>query len=232
MIIIRRAAERGHANHGWLTTSHTFSFAEYFDPAWTQFRTLRVLNDDTVAPGAGFPTHGHRDMEIISYVLDGALEHRDSMGTGSVIRPGDVQRMSAGTGVTHSEFNASTRAPVHFLQVWIVPEIEGVTPGYEQTAFAVETRRGTWRLVASREGREGSLSIHQDTDMFAALLEPRETITHAFGAGRFGYVHIARGEVQLGDAILRGGDGIRLESEGEVQLTGTTASEVLLFDMP
>ena len=232
MITVRRAAERGHGVHGWLDTWHTFSFADYHDPQWTQFRTLRVLNDDTVAPGAGFPTHGHRDMEIITYVLDGALQHRDSLGTGSVIRPGDVQRMSAGTGVTHSEFNASADDPVHFLQMWIVPERTGVTPSYAQTAFAADTRRGAWRLVASRDGRDGSLTIHQDTDVFATLLEPGESVSHAFGDARFGYLHVARGAVRLSEHTLHAGDGACIEQASDVHLTADHAAEVLLFDLP
>ncbi len=232
MIDVRRAAERGHGAHGWLDTWHTFSFADYHDPAWTQFRTLRVLNDDTVAPGAGFPTHGHRDMEIVSYVLDGALQHRDSMGTGSVIRPGDVQRMSAGTGVLHSEFNAAPDAGLHFLQIWILPERAGLSPGYEQRAFPVEERRGGWRVVASRGGRDGSLTIHQDTDIHATVLAAGEAAEHTFAPGRYGYLHVARGTVRLGDRTLQAGDGARIEGEGALRVEGVEDAEALLFDMP
>jgi redox-sensitive bicupin YhaK (pirin superfamily) len=231
MLAIRHAEERGLANFGWLESRHTFSFGHYYDPRFTGFGPLRVINEDRVQPGQGFDTHGHRDMEIISYVLDGALEHKDSMGTGSVIRPGDVQRMSAGTGVRHSEFNASDSDPVHFLQIWILPEEKGLAPGYEQRTFAAEEKNGKLRLVGSRDGREGSVTIHRDVDLYAALLEDGETLGHAFANGRNGWVQIARGSVLLNGNQLYPGDGVAIEVQAEITLTGTSAAEVLLFDM-
>ena len=231
MLAIRHAEERGLANFGWLESRHTFSFGHYYDPRFMGFGPLRVINEDRVQPGQGFDTHGHRDMEIISYVLDGALEHKDSMGTGSVIRPGDVQRMSAGTGVRHSEFNASDSDPVHFLQIWILPEEKGLAPGYEQRTFAAEEKNGKLRLVGSRDGREGSVTIHRDVDLYAALLEDGETLGHAFANGRNGWVQIARGSVLLNGNQLYPGDGVAIEVQAEITLTGTSAAEVLLFDM-
>ncbi|MEJ2160782.1 MAG: pirin family protein [Chromatiales bacterium] len=231
MLAIRHAEERGLANFGWLESRHTFSFGHYYDSRFTGFGPLRVINEDRVQPGQGFDTHGHRDMEIISYVLDGALEHKDSMGTGSVIRPGDVQRMSAGTGVRHSEFNASDSDPVHFLQIWILPEEKGLAPGYEQRTFAAEEKNGKLRLVGSRDGREGSVTIHRDVDLYAALLEDGETLGHAFANGRNGWVQIARGSVLLNGNQLYPGDGVAIEVQAEITLTGTSAAEVLLFDM-
>ena len=231
MLAIRHAEERGLANFGWLESRHTFSFGHYYDPRFTGFGPLRVINEDRVQPGQGFDTHGHRDMEIISYVLDGALEHKDSMGTGSVIRPGDVQRMSAGTGVRHSEFNASDSDPVHFLQIWILPEEKGLAPGYEQRTFAAEEKNGKLRLVGSRDGREGSVTIHRDVDLYAALLEDGDTLGHAFANGRNGWVQIARGSVLLNGNQLYPGDGVAIEVQAEITLTGTSAAEVLLFDM-
>src|SRR5436190_13430958 len=197
MLTIRRASERGHADHGWLKSSHTFSFADYHDPAHMGFRALRVINDDYIAPGRGFGTHPHRDMEIVTYVLEGALEHKDSMGTGSVIRPGEVQRMSAGTGVLHSEENPSREKPVHFLQIWIIPEKAGIKPSYEQKAFPASERRGKLRLVASRDGSEGSVTIHQDAALYLALLDESERATYEPGPGRHAWVHVARGEIEL-----------------------------------
>jgi quercetin 2,3-dioxygenase len=231
MIQVRRAEERGHADHGWLDTNHTFSFASYYDPRFMGFRSLRVINDDTVAPGRGFGTHGHRDMEIISYVLEGALEHRDSLGTGSVLRPGDVQRMSAGTGVRHSEFNGSKTEPVHFLQIWIEPEQDGITPDYEEKAFSDEEKRDRLRLIASRDGRDGSLTIHQDVSVFATVLEPGGEVTHAIDPGRHVWVHVARGSVTLDGQILRAGDGAAVSNENQVSLVGERGAEVLLFDL-
>ncbi|MDH3841525.1 MAG: pirin family protein [Chromatiales bacterium] len=231
MLAIRHAEERGLANFGWLESRHTFSFGHYYDPRFMGFGPLRVINEDRVQPGQGFDTHGHRDMEIISYVLDGALEHKDSMGTGSVIRPGDVQRMSAGTGVRHSEFNASDSDPVHFLQIWILPEEKGLAPSYEQRTFAAEEKNGKLRLVGSRDGREGSVTIHRDVDLYAALLEDGETLGHAFANGRNGWVQIARGSVLLNGNQLYPGDGVAIEVQAEITLTGTSAAEVLLFDM-
>lgn len=229
---IRRANDRGYADHGWLRSFHTFSFAGYYDEAHMGFGPLRVINEDRVAAGQGFGRHSHRDMEILSYVLDGALEHKDSIGTGSVIRPGDVQRMSAGTGVAHSEFNASKTDPVHFLQIWIVPDRAGHAPGYEQKAFSTEERQGKLRLVASPDGRDGSLTIHQDATLRAGLLAAGETATYALPAGRSAYVHVARGTVTLNGERLGAGDAAAIEESGELVLTGVDAGEVLLFDLP
>ena len=231
-ILVRRAAERGHGDHGWLDTWHTFSFADYYDPRFTGFRVLRVINEDTVAPGRGFPTHGHRDMEIISYVLEGGLEHRDSLGTGSVIRPGDVQRMSAGTGVRHSEFNASPTEPVHFLQIWIEPARAGIAPGYEQKAFADADKQGRLRLVASPDGADGSVTIHQDARVFATRLGPGETIEHKLAPGRHAWVQAVRGSLEVGGQRLTHGDGAAITGESAVTLTGRENSEAILFDLP
>jgi redox-sensitive bicupin YhaK (pirin superfamily) len=223
MLKLRRANERGHANHGWLDTNHSFSFADYYDPANMGFGPLRVLNEDRVAPGKGFPPHSHRDMEIISYVLEGALEHKDSMGNGSIIRPGDVQRMSAGTGVTHSEYNASKSEPVHFLQIWIVPEKQGLPAGYEQKQFS--DLRGQWRLVASPDGKDGSVTIRQNARLYAAVLAG-ETLTWQ---GSRGWLQVARGEAKVGDTSLAAGDGLAFEKE---TLSVHGNCEVLLFDLP
>ncbi len=231
-MLIRRANDRGYADHGWLRSFHTFSFAGYYDEAHMGFGPLRVINEDRVAAGQGFGKHSHRDMEILSYVLDGALEHKDSIGTGSVIRPGDVQRMSAGTGVAHSEFNASKTDPVHFLQIWIVPDRAGHAPGYEQKAFSTEERQGKLRLVASPDGRDGSLTIHQDATLRAGLLAAGETATYALPEGRSAYVHVARGTVTLNGERLGAGDAAAIEASGELVLTGVDAGEVLLFDLP
>ena len=228
---IRRASTRGHFNHGWLDTYHTFSFGSYHDPEQMGFRALRVLNDDTVAPGAGFGTHGHRDMEILSYVLDGALEHRDSMGTGSVLRPGDVQRMTAGTGVTHSEFNHSQEAPVHFLQIWVLPKASGLAPGYEERHFTEEERQGRLRLVASPKGEDASLSWNQDVFAYASLLRPSETVEHPLRDGRHAWLHVARGRVAAGEHELRTGDGLAVSEEPVVTLRAVEPSELLLFDL-
>src|SRR5882724_1405845 len=202
MIVTRPAAERGHFDHGWLDTSHTFSFASYHDPRQMGFRALRVINEDRVKPGEGFGTHAHRDMEILTWVLEGALGHKDSMGNGSIIRPGDLQRMSAGTGVTHSEFNPSQAEPVHFLQIWILPERAGLPPSYEQRAFPTEEKRGKLRLVASRDGREGSVTIHQAVDLYTSLLAPGEVVTHLCTPGRYAWVQVARGSLMLNDTAL------------------------------
>jgi redox-sensitive bicupin YhaK (pirin superfamily) len=231
MIQLRRAEERGHADHGWLDTHHTFSFADYFDPRYMGFRSLRVINDDRVVPGAGFPTHPHRDMEIVTYVLEGALEHKDSMGTGSVIRPGDVQRMSAGPGVTHSEFNASRSERVHLLQIWILPEQRGLRPSYEQKSFSDDEKRGKLRLVGSRDGRDGSVTIHQDVDLYAALLEPGQSLRHALRPKRHAWVHVARGSAKVNGIELEAGGGAALSEESEVELEGPSGSEILLFDL-
>ena len=231
MFSMRRAEERGHANHGWLNSYHTFSFGDYYDPKHVGFSNLRVINDDTVSPSAGFGTHGHRDMEIISYVLDGALEHKDSMGNGSVIRPGDVQRMSAGTGVTHSEFNASDSTPVHFLQIWVLPEEEGLKPSYEQKNFAAEEKRGRLRLIGSRDGRDGSVSIHQDVDMYATLLSDGDSVSHELCNGRKGWIQVAQGSAILNGDHLYPGDGVAIEGPATIMLTGSSEAEVLLFDL-
>ena len=232
MIQLRKAEDRGHANHGWLDSYHSFSFADYHDPAHMGFSVLRVINEDRVQPGAGFPTHGHRDMEIISYVLEGALEHQDSLGNGSVIRPGDVQRMSAGTGVRHSEFNASKTEAVHFLQIWLLPKSHGIAPGYEQKHFAPEEIDNRLRLVASPDGRDGSVTIHQDTWLYAARLNGTGGVSHALASGRRAYVQVARGAVSANGERLATGDGARVENEPAVKLTANGSAEVLLFDLP
>lgn len=232
MSAIRHANERGRANLGWLNSRHTFSFGHYYDPRYMGFGSLRVINEDRVEPGQGFGTHGHADMEIISYVLDGALEHRDSMGNGSVMRPGDVQRMSAGTGVRHSEYNASDSEPVHFLQIWILPERDGIEPGYEQKSFDAADKRARLRLLGSRDGREGSVTIHQDVDFYATVLGADDTVAHALADGRKGWVHVARGAVMLDGSLLSAGDGVAVEDGRHIGLRGTAdEAEVLLFDM-
>ena len=232
MITRRLALERGHAQHGWLESYHTFSFADYHDPRHMGFRTLRVINEDRVQPGKGFGTHPHHDMEIVSYVMEGALEHKDSLGTGSIIRPGDVQRMSAGTGVTHSEFNPSRVEPVHFLQIWILPEHVGLPPSYEQRAFPAAEKQGTLRLVASRDGREGSVTIHQAVDLYTSVLAPGETVTHHLTPGRYAWVQVARGALTLNDTALSAGDGAAVSEEALLTLTATDQAEVLVFDLP
>jgi len=232
MITIRRSEERGGGRHGWLDTRHTFSFADYHDPRHMGFRSLRVINEDRVESAAGFPTHPHRDMEILTYVLEGALEHRDSMGNGSVIRPGDVQRMSAGTGVTHSERNPSKTDPVHLLQIWILPERQGLPPGYEQKAFPESEKRGRLRLVASRDGRDGSVTIHQDVDLYAAILARGETVRHALRPGRHAWVQVAAGEVTLNGEWLEAGDGAAVSDEQTIEIASEErGAEVLLFDL-
>lgn len=234
MIQIRKASERGRFDHGWLDTKHTFSFADYYDPKWMGFRTLRVLNEDRVQPAEGFPTHAHRDMEIVTYVLEGALEHHDSMKNGSVIRPGDVQRMSAGRGVTHSEYNHSKTEPVHFLQIWIVTEKNGIEPGYEQKTFSAEQKTGTLRLIASRDGRDGSVTVHQDTDIYATLLKAGETTRLGLNPGRHAWVQIARGEAVVNGETLSAGDGAAFSDERAVEVVGVgeKAAEILIFDLP
>jgi len=231
MIRQRRAGERGHFDHGWLDTYHTFSFAGYYDPAQMGFRALRVINQDRVQPKKGFPTHPHRDMEIVTYVLEGALEHKDSMGNGGVIRPGEVQRMSAGTGLTHSEYNHSGSEPVHFLQIWIQPDESGFAPSYEQKAFAADERRGRLRLVASRAGREGSVSYHTDTDLYATLLAPGQTVTHPLRPGRHAWLQVACGAVQMNGRELAAGDGAAVSGEPAITIAATDHAEVLLFDL-
>jgi len=231
MISVRRADERGHADHGWLDTRHTFSFADYHDPKYLGFRGLRVINEDRVQPGQGFPPHGHRDMEIVSYVLAGALEHKDSMGTGSVIRPGDVQRMSAGTGVRHSEYNHSKDEPVHFLQVWILPERQGLEPGYEQRHFSDADKRAGLRLIASREGTDGSVTIHADAKIYAAVVEPGQRLRHALAEHRHAWLQVARGAITLNDRPLVHGDGAAVSGEPALTIAGAERAEVLVFDL-
>ena len=231
-IMIRPAKERGHADHGWLDTWHTFSFSDYYDPRFMGFSALRVINEDFVAPGRGFPTHGHRDMEIITYVLEGALEHRDSLGTGSIIRPGEVQRMSAGTGVRHSEANPSSAEPVHLLQIWIHPAAANIAPGYEQKAFADEEKRGRLRLVASPDGADGSVTIHQDARVYATLLGPGQQVVHRLAPGRHAWVHVARGSLTLNGEHLAAGDGAAIIAESALTLVGEHDAEALLFDLP
>jgi len=230
MIRVRRAADRGHANHGWLDTWHTFSFADYQDPEHMGFRALRVINEDYVEPKRGFKSHGHHDMEILTYVLEGAVKHEDSMGNGSVIGVGEVQRMSAGTGVTHSEMNPSDEQELHLLQIWILPEENGLEPGYEQRAFSAEERTGQLRLVASRDGREGSVTIHQDVDVYAALLAEGEAAEHSLGSDRGAWVHVVRGEADVSGQSLQEGDGAAIEGE-PVRITGRRDTELLIFDL-
>jgi len=231
MLVVRHADNRGLAEFGWLHSRHSFSFGHYYDPQFMGFGPLRVINEDQVQPGKGFDTHGHSDMEIISYVLDGELEHKDSMGTGSVIRPGDVQRMTAGTGVRHSEFNASDTDLVHFLQIWILPEKEGLEPSYEQKAFPDGDKRGCLRLVGSRDGREGSITIHQDVDLYATLLSDGDTISHELADGRKGWVQVAKGNVALNGMALSAGDGVAIDDAETIVLSDASAAEALLFDM-
>jgi redox-sensitive bicupin YhaK (pirin superfamily) len=231
MISLRKGNERGFADHGWLRSYHSFSFADYHDPHHMGFGPLRVINEDRVQPGTGFGTHGHRDMEIISYVLDGALEHKDSMGNGSVIRPGDVQRMSAGRGVLHSEFNPSPKDLVHFLQIWIEPNVRGIPPSYEERRFDATAKRGALRLVASPDGRDGSVTIHQDAYVYAALLDGAERVSHSLAAGRRAYVHLARGSVTVNGQPLEAGDALKATELAEIVLEGGKQAEVLLFDL-
>ena len=230
MMTIRKANERGHANHGWLDSYHTFSFANYYDPEWVGFRSLRVINDDYVMPGMGFGTHPHRDMEIITYVLSGALQHKDSMGNGRIIRPGEVQYMSAGTGVQHSEFNPSSDEAVHLLQIWIQPDRKGVAPRYAEKSFS-NTTSGKLNLVTSKTGRDGSIAIHQDADLWLAKLQPGERVTHKLGAGRHAWVHIAEGEVAIDGKKLSGGDAAAVNGGAELELVGAKPAQVLLFDL-
>jgi quercetin 2,3-dioxygenase len=232
MIEIRRAGDRGHADHGWLRSFHSFSFADYWDPKHVEFGPLRVINEDRVAPGGGFATHGHRDMEIVSYVLDGELAHEDSTGTSSVIRPGDVQRMSAGRGVRHSEFNNSNEKPVHFLQIWIQPDELGIDPGYEQKYFAPDEKRGRLRLVASAGGADGSVRIRQDARLYAGLFDGPERGNLEVAAGRRIYVHLARGELTANGAALATGDALKLTDTATLTLSDGVAAEVLVFDLP
>jgi redox-sensitive bicupin YhaK (pirin superfamily) len=230
-LTVRKSEARGKANFGWLDSRHSFSFGHFHDPAHMGFGALRVINEDRVAPGGGFPTHPHSNMEILSYVLEGALEHKDSMGTGAVILPGDVQRMSAGSGVRHSEFNASKTNPVHFLQIWVIPEKEGLAPSYEQKTFGAEEKRGRLRLIGSRDGREGSVIIHQNVDLYATVLKAGESVTHDIEAGRSAWVQVARGAVALNGTALKTGDGAAIRDVSMLTHEGTDDAEVLLFDI-
>ena len=231
MITIRKSEDRGHAHHGWLDTHFTFSFADYFDPQHVQFRTLRVMNDDRIAGGGGFPTHPHRDMEIVTYVLEGALAHKDSMGNGSVIRPGDVQYMSAGTGVAHSEFNASDKETVHLYQIWMFPDKKSYEPTYDQKHFSAADKRGKLRLVVSPDGRDGSVKVRQNNELYATVLAPGETVKHTLKSDRHAYVQVARGSVKLNGNTLQTGDGAAISAEKSLELKGVKDAEVLLFDL-
>ena len=232
MLQLRPSEERGLADHGWLKSRHTFSFADYYDPGEMGFGALRVINEDRVQPGQGFGTHGHRDMEIITYVLEGALAHKDSMGNGSIIRPGDVQRMSAGTGVRHSEFNPSKSSAVHFLQIWILPSVQGIAPGYEQKHFGADEKRGRLRLVASPDGAQGSVRMHQDARLYAGLLEGPERASLDIAPGRLAYVHVARGRIRGNGEALGPGDGLKVSETLRLELSGGQGAEVLVFDLP
>jgi redox-sensitive bicupin YhaK (pirin superfamily) len=231
MIRIRKAAERGHFDHGWLDTHHTFSFADYYDPAHTGFRSLRVINDDRVAPGQGFGMHGHRDMEIVTYVLDGALAHRDSMGNGSVLRPGELQHMTAGTGIRHSEFNPSDRQEVHLYQIWLLPERDGLRPSYDQKAFPEQQRQGKLRLVASPTGEQGSLTIRQDARLYLSTLGAGEAVAHTLAPGRHAWLQVLRGRAALNGQPLTAGDGAAVSEEERLEIQGQDDAEVLLFDL-
>ncbi|HEY8188527.1 MAG TPA: pirin family protein [Pyrinomonadaceae bacterium] len=231
MITIRKANERGHLDLGWLNTYHTFSFDQYYDPKYMGFRSLRVINEDTVQPQHGFPTHGHRDMEIITYILEGALEHRDSMGNGSIIRRGDAQRMSAGTGVRHSEANPSEDAAVHLLQIWILPEQQGLRPEYEEKKFSDDEKHNRLRLIVSPGGDDGSVRIHQDASVYASVLDERQEVDHALAAGRSAWLQVAAGSVVLNDVALKQGDGAAISQESKLRIAASEPAEVLLFDL-
>ncbi len=232
MLQIRKSEDRGPAEHGWLSSRHSFSFADYRDPAHMGFGPLRVINEDRVEPGQGFGTHAHQDMEIITYVLDGALEHKDSLGTGSVIRYGDVQRMSAGSGVRHSEFNHSSADPVHFLQIWILPEKQGIAPSYEEKHFSADSKRGGLRLIASHDGGEGSVVVHQDVAVFASILNGEDRVEHRLVSGRIAYLHVIRGELSANGIALTGGDALKVSDETAVTVDNARDAEFLLFDLP
>lgn len=231
MITVRKSEARGHANRGWLDSYHTFSFANYYDPNYMSFRSLRVINEDIINPGKGFGTHGHEDMEIITYILEGALEHKDSLGTGAVIKPGEVQRMSAGTGIQHSEFNHSQTDPVHLLQIWLLPDTNGLSPSYEQRDFPVAERHGNLRLVAARDARDGAVKIHQNVDLYAAILDKNSQVSHALQPNRHGWVQVARGSVLLNGLALKNGDAAAVSDESELVIEATADAEILLFDL-
>src|SRR5579884_676422 len=231
MIRIRKAAERGHFDHGWLDTYHTFSFADYFAPTQLGFRSLRVINDDRVQPGQGFGMHGHRDMEIVTYVLEGALEHRDSLGNGSVLRPGELQHMTAGTGVRHSEFNPSDKEWVHLYQIWLLPDQKGLEPSYEQKAFPEKERQGKLRLVASPTGEQGSLTIHQDARLYLSILKAGESVAHTLTPGRHAWLQVLRGQAALNGHALSAGDGVAVSQEEQLEIRGQNDAEIMLFDL-
>lgn len=231
MIKLRKAKDRGHFNFGWLDTYHTFSFGDYYDPSFMGFRSLRVINEDSVHAGRGFPTHSHRDMEIITYILEGALNHRDSMGNGSVIHPGDVQRMTAGTGVSHSESNPSSEDPVHLLQIWIMPQERDLEPGYEQKFFVDEQKQGKLCLIASADGREGSVKVHQDVSVYGAVVDNGQEVHHHLATNRHAWIQVARGAVEVNGEKLEQGDGAAISSEPTLTVAGQERSEILLFDM-
>jgi redox-sensitive bicupin YhaK (pirin superfamily) len=231
MITVRPSEARGRANFGWLDSRHTFSFGQYHDPGHMGFRDLRVINEDRVAPEGGFPNHSHRDMEIISYVLEGALEHKDSLGNGAAIRPGEVQRMTAGTGITHSEYNPAKDSPVHFLQIWIMPESDGIAPGYEQKSYSTADRQGRLKLVGSRDGREGSVTINQDVSLYAGLLAKGDRVKHKLAPGRHAWLQVARGAVSANGQWLRAGDGAAISEETAIEIIADEAAEILLFDL-
>lgn len=231
MILVRKSGERGHEDHGWLNTYHAFSFASYYDPNQMGFRSLRVINEDRVTPGEGFPSHSHNNMEIISYVLEGGLEHRDSMGNGGVIHPGEVQRMSAGTGVTHSEFNASKSAGLHFLQIWLLPDQRGLKPSYEQKSFPAAERQGKLRLIASSDGSDGAVTIHQDAKVYATLLEPGQELTYQLDPARYAWVQMAQGTATLNGQALQEGDAAAVSEEAKLTIAAQEAAEVLMFDL-
>jgi quercetin 2,3-dioxygenase len=233
MLVLRKSEERGHANHGWLDAKHTFSFASYYDPNHMGFRALRVINQDRVAPGTGFPTHAHANMEIVTYITSGALEHKDTLGNTAVIRPGEVQRMSAGTGIRHSEFNHSRTEDVKLLQIWLLPESEGVEPGYEQKSFIDQFSPNSWVLTASREGRTGSVKIHQDVDLYVGHFEAGFEKKYVFQTGRFGWLQMVRGQLDVNGAYsLNEGDGLSISQESEVVIQGKSTCEFLFFDLP
>lgn len=231
MITLRPSNERGHANHGWLDSYHTFSFANYYDPNHMGFRALRVINEDRVQPGRGFGTHGHRDMEIITYVLEGAVEHKDSLGNGAIVTPGEVQRMSAGTGIMHSEFNPSQTEPVHFLQIWILPDQQGLQPSYEQRAFELEQRQGKLRLIAAKDGRDGAVTIHQDVDLYSAVLQPGDRVSHQLQPNRYGWLQVAQGAASLNGYALKAGDGVAVSQAESLNINTDSGAEILLFDL-
>ncbi|MDJ0554529.1 MAG: pirin family protein [Microcoleaceae cyanobacterium MO_207.B10] len=231
MISLRKAQARGHANYGWLNTYHTFSFANYFDPQYMGFRSLRVINEDTVSPGKGFGTHGHRDMEIITYVLEGALEHKDSFGNGAVLHPGEVQHMSAGTGIMHSEYNHSKSDPVHFLQIWLLPDTKGIKPTYDQEAFDIAKNSGQLKLVAAKDGRNGAIKVNQDVDLFAGILKKGDSISYSLASNRHGWIQVARGEINLNELSVEVGDGVALSDINEITIEARSDAEILLFDL-